>query len=493
MADTGDKAVSRRRMLGLIAGLGAVPVLQACAGFSSQPKDSGSGATTANTPAAGAAKPAASTPAAGAASTPAAGAASTPAAAAKTDTKAPAKAGVEIQVATRGATDGEIMEKSVVDFARETGIGAKHVAYGAEPEYWAKVQSLHATKQVADVIWASVGNLHNFANRGLLAELDPLIKADNYDLGDYVKAGLETCSLNGKLYAMPWGGHPGTGGILYNTDLLEKEGIKPPDDSWTMDTLADAAKKLTKKSGDRVEQFGFVPGTAFLAINDYAGAFGGNFFTPPTAGKELTVDSPEMLKTLNFVRDFFVTFQAAPTPGQNIDLNNLFASGKIAMMQAGYGAQFSPGEKAIAGKFKWGVDLMPKGSSGKRGTSLTINGQTISAISSKQAEGWQFLKWLMEPKNHVPIVLAGGSRPALRTSVLDNEQLNKEMKAHKRFVESIKAAEPWKEPHNYRWPEFNTTVEQVFAGVWTGNQTVEQAMPEAKSKLQAILDKPAID
>src|SRR5216684_9233663 len=94
---------------------------------------------------------------------------------------------VEIGVATRGATDGDIMENSVKTFFEQSGITVKHVSYGPEPEYWAKVQALHATGQVADVIWASTGNLHNFANRGILAELDPLIKADNYDMSDYIK------------------------------------------------------------------------------------------------------------------------------------------------------------------------------------------------------------------------------------------------------------------------------------------------------------------
>jgi ABC-type glycerol-3-phosphate transport system substrate-binding protein len=163
------------------------------------------------------------------------------------------------------------------------------------------------------------------------------------------------------------------------------------------------------------------------------------------------------------------------------------------MVQTGYWGHFAPGDKGIAGKFKWGLDLIPKGPIGKMGSSITINGQTISAASSKQKEAWLFLKWLMDPKNHIPIVLSGGSRPALRNSVLDNEQLGKDLRAHKRFVEALKVADPWKEPANYRWPEFSTTVGQVFADVWAGKRTVDEALPEAKQKLQAVLAKPAID
>jgi hypothetical protein len=44
------------------------------------------------------------------------------------------------------------------------------------------------------------------------------------------------------------------------------------------------------------------------------------------------------------------------------------------MAQNGYWGHFAPGEKAIAGKFKWGLDITPKGPAGRRGSSLTING-----------------------------------------------------------------------------------------------------------------------
>ncbi|MCC6627302.1 MAG: extracellular solute-binding protein [Chloroflexi bacterium] len=488
------RSLSRRRLLGLLA-VSAAPLAAACSGLApapaAKPTEAPKPAAAAPTTAPAAAKP---TEAPAAAKPTAAAVAPTTAAAAAKPTTAPAPAAAagEIQVATRLGSDAEIMTKSVTDFTAQTGIKATHIAYPAEPEYWAKVQALHATKQVADVIWASLGNLHNFANRGLLAELDPLIKADNYDMGDYVPNGLKSCSLNGKLYAMPWGGHPGNGGLLYNIDLLEKAGVKPPDSTWTLDTLKEAVAKLTQQGSGRTEVFGIALGQDFLSINNFAGGFGGEFIEPPTAGKTVTVDSPEMKKTFNYLRDFYVNKQA-PTPGPDVNNDNLFASGRVALVQTGYWAHFAPGDKAIAGKFKWGLDLIPKGPTGKSGTSLTINGQTVSAISTKQKEAWQFLKWLMDPKNHVPIVLAGGSRPALRNSVLDNEQLNKDLRAHKRFVEALKTADPWKEPANFRWPEFSTTVGQVFADVWTGKKTVDEVLPEAKSKLQAVLDKPAID
>lgn len=472
-------SVTRRRFVLGLCLAAAIPVLEACRQAPSPP-------------------PAAATSAVPAPTTVAVAAPTTAAA-----TVAPAvkSSGVEIQVSTRGGTDGDIMENSVKTFLQQTGITVKHVSYGPEPDYWAKVQALYATGQVADVVWASTGNLHNFANRGILAELDPLIAADHYDLSDYVKAGLDSLSLNGKLYGMPWGGHPGNGGLLYDADLLNAAGFdKVTDDAdslddWTYDTLADAAAKTTKVTGDRADVFGYEPGTDFLSLNNVIGAYGGRFMTPD--GKALAMDTPEFMAAMRWVADVY-TKKWSPAPGPDPTTttntaNDLFASSKLASLGTGYWGMFTPGDKVIGNKFKWNVALQPKGPAGKRGTALTINGMTIAGISKHKSEAWQFVKWLMEPENNVPIVLTGGSRPALRTSVLNDPRLMTQMKAHKVFVKAIMEAEAWQMPANYRWPEFNSVVSQVFAGVWAGTQTLEQAMPDAKQKLQAVIDKPAID
>jgi multiple sugar transport system substrate-binding protein len=214
-------------------------------------------------------------------------------------------------------------------------------------------------------------------------------------------------------------------------------------------------------------------------------------------GKSLAMDTPEFLSAMSWVRDIFLS-KSAPAPGPDAAAtsttnNELFGGGRLTMLQTQYAGMFSPGEKVIQGKFKWNVGLQPKGPAGKRGTALTINGMTVAASSKHKPEAWQFVKWLMEPENQVPIILAGGSRPALRGKVLNNPRLMTELKAHKVFAKALLEAEPWQMPANFRWPEFNSTVIQVFAGVWAGTETLEQALPQAKKKLQDVIDKPAID
>jgi hypothetical protein len=74
--------------------------------------------------------------------------------------------------------------------------------------------------------------------------------------------------------------------------------------------------------------------------------------------------------------------------------------------------------------------------------------------------------------------------------VLDHPRLMMEMRAHRCFVPVIRAAEPWKQPANFRWEEFNAAVQQVFTPLWLGRVTIDQALASARTALQAVLDKP---
>lgn len=474
--------LSRRRLFGFTAGLAGALVVASCSSSApaAAPTASGAAPTTA--------------PSAAATPTTAASAAAKP-----TPTAAPAASnpngatGGSIQVATRTGSDAQVMTQTVQTFSKNTGIKATAVAYGPEPDYWTKVEALFATKQLADVVWASTGNLFGLANRGIFHELDSIIKADNYDLSDYVPNALASLSLKGKLYAMPWGTHPGNGGLVYSVAALNAAGFtKITDDpttilDWTYDTLMQAAIKTTKRTGDQVDVYGYFPGNDYLSLTNVLGAYGADFLNAD--GTKLTMDTPEFLKGMRWVYDAYVTNKVAPTPTATLNSDQLFDSKKLAMELSGYWGQFQPGIKDDT--FKWNDSLQPTGPAGKRGTHLTINGQTMSAVTKNDKGAWEFLKFIMSPEQNVQIVLSGGGRPAARKSVLNDATLMAKMKSHKVWVQAIETAEPWRQPANFRWPEFSTTIQQAFADAWIGKQTLEQAIPNATKLLQSVLDKPA--
>ena len=48
----------------------------------------------------------------------------------------------------------------------------------------------------------------------------------------------------------------------------------------------------------------------------------------------------------------------------------------------------------------------------------------------------------------------------------------------------------WPNPANSRWPEFTTTLDQVFGPIWTGAVEFDAGLKNASAKLQEVLDKP---
>src|SRR5918992_1793844 len=125
------------------------------------------------------------------------------------------QAPVKISVVTRGGGDGTGMEQVIIPaFTKQfENIKVEHASLGGEPDYWAKVVTGHMGKELGDVVWASNGGFSALASRAVMKELEPLARSDKYDFKDYVQGGLDSLKHDGKLYGLPWGGHPGYAGL----------------------------------------------------------------------------------------------------------------------------------------------------------------------------------------------------------------------------------------------------------------------------------------
>lgn len=65
-------------------------------------------------------------------------------------------------------------------------------------------------------------------------------------MNDFFASAITGCSLDGKLYALPFETNSGNVDIIYvNTDLLATRGVTPPTDAWTVNDSLDIAHKMT--------------------------------------------------------------------------------------------------------------------------------------------------------------------------------------------------------------------------------------------------------
>ncbi|GAI23614.1 unnamed protein product, partial [marine sediment metagenome] len=110
---------------------------------------------------------------------------------------------------------------------------------------------------------------------------------------------------------------------------------------------------------------------------------------------------------------------------------------------------------------------------------------------------WEVVKWMHRPDFGVQMLLNSQNYcPLGRYSVLHNQQIMDRIKGHKVMAMAIESPETdiWNdhEPWNLRWDEWTATLTQGCQAIWTGGETVEEAVPKIKTTLQQILDKPQL-
>ena len=457
-------AITRRRLLAVIGGGAAGAVLLGACGAPAAP--TAAPAAKADAKPADAAKPAAP------------------------EAAKPAAAGggtTEVVVHMRQGDDATWQDKKFIpEFNKaQNKYVVRQEVLPPQPEYFPKVAALHATGTIGDVVWASMAGFRSLAFRKVIRPIDDLVKGDKYDLADYLEVGIKDMTWDGKLTGMPWGAHAGSPNLIYNADMLDKAGVKIADATASYDKLIEAAKKVQVVKDGKPDVFGFAPGTGAAEIFQWMRAFGMGPWD--STGKKVTVKEKPALDGFKMWERFHRE-DLAPAPGGGTNREQLFAGGKIAIMQTGYSADFNPG-KAIADTFKWDLALMPKGPTGKLPTNFTINGITISA-KGKQPEGaWQYVKYLMDVENQLEIVLAGAGRPAARKSVLDHPKLQ-DLKGHKIQVPIFPIAEGWLEPDNFRIEEARAALDQASTAIGGKQATVDERIGAIEKSLQEVLDKP---
>lgn len=360
---------TRRGLIGIGVGAAATAILAAC----------GQSATPTAVPA----KPAANAPAA-AATKPAAGAAT----AAKPDVKpaaqAPSKGGQALVAFTSQGNKDELdMFDRIWDGFEKRKPNIK-VDRKYDPALtWPKVINQLRSGTASDVIRTNDDDIFLLLSANVVTSLD-----------DYVRRDLK----RDEYYPVVWQSRTGPGGeigsalvgtapmvMFYNVDLFQKAGVKPPTDwekdNWTMDDFESALAKVSKKSGGRVEVFGWESPSYWWQV----GLWNEGLDWYNEDETKATANTPEARKALERYQRWHKEGWAVP-PGENG--LQLFNSGLLAMVfnDASYEVRIKP-------EINWDVAPIFRGAK-RDGAFHNDRNFTIPASSKNRDEAWELVKWL---------------------------------------------------------------------------------------------------
>lgn len=366
---------------------------------------------------------------------------------------------------------------------KNPNITIKHESFaGANQEYFQKMAVLISGGTEGDLIWmSSIEGFYDYASRNVWLPVSDLVARDKIDLSQWYKSAVDMMTLDGKMYALPLWSHPSIVGLIYNQDLLDKEGVKMPDE-LTFDQLTEIAKQLTKRTSDgKAEQLGYNPARGYYnGTGQVILAFGGEMISKD--GTKMTYDQPAVKEALQWMGDLHNKHKVVPLPGE-ADVGQLTINGKLAIWAVGTWGYWSSSQW----KFNWGTMMSPKGKSGNHGAMLQTDANTISKRSKNVDAAWEFHKFMCS--NEAAMILLDNSYlPGSRPDAW-NDPKAKATKGLIPFIQGLDEAVPLPLPANYRTRELEIAINQVMDNLWLGKMSVDQVSAEVNRAGQQVLDK----
>lgn len=233
-------------------------------------------------------------------------------------------------------------------------------------DYWTKMTMQAASGGMQDILSIQSQRTPQFASA--FQPLDPLGKAQNFDLNAFDSTILQALTFDGALRALPYDFGPYI--IFYNKDLFKRDNVQEPKADWTYDEFLQTAKKLTHGN-----QYGFAafpyPDFCFpFALSDGA--------TYLNAQGEIDVGNAAFVKAFDAYAALVHQLRVAPQLPATQDANtawSLWTAGNAAMVVSG---PWDVVNAKSSAKFDFGLAMIPKGSKG----SITIAGGSGFGISS---------------------------------------------------------------------------------------------------------------
>lgn len=300
----------------------------------------------------------------------------------------------------------------------------------------------------------------SYAAMGIFADL-----TGRFDVSTYYDGPVNSCSLDGKLYGVPFGSNDLL--LYYNKDMLEAAGCEVP---TTWDELLETAKACTTDT---------VSGFAHCALQNEEGTFNFLPWMWSTGATSYEINSEGGVKALNFVKDLVdsgaMTKEAINwTQG---DTMHQFIAGNLAMMING--TWQVPTMREDVPDLNWGVAPIPIDAQPTSG----LGGENYAVIAGGNEEGAiKFLEYAVSGDTCLYMMNQMGyisSDSTIAEGQFEGDEV------YQVFVDQMQYAQargPLPE-----WPEISDAISLAFNKVITGDSDPQQAAEEAQATIDKIL------
>ncbi|HEU5100062.1 MAG TPA: extracellular solute-binding protein [Roseiflexaceae bacterium] len=232
---------------------------------------------------------------------------------------------------------------------------------------------------------------------GLMLDLAPLMDADSaFKRDDFLPGALEQYASKGGSWVLPR--YLNVQVLSYNKELFKGAGLPEPKVGWTWTDLLGAAEQLAKKSGSKVDTYGYLDSSGgFLPLIALLQDQGVDLLNTPA--QKVKLDGPEVLAAVKRLRELIdsgALFRPVYKEGADpLDPNQLIRDGKVAL----WGQEFvqiadGPGPADQQQEYGFPVGKAPYPSTFAGFYGGGADGYIISAGTAHPNESWQWIEFL---------------------------------------------------------------------------------------------------
>ena len=211
----------------------------------------------------------------------------------------------------------------------------------------------------------------------------------------------------------------------YNQDMFERAGLADPmqldgaGDSTYATRCRDIAKKLTIRTGDQVQQWGFMTDTdGYARLTTWVRAHGGDWFDPNNP-LNFTGDEGGAVEALSLLQEMIWVDGSTHPEYPHAE----FRAGNVAMIEDGIHAVLGRYDAQIQDAFNWNIAPVPVGPNGRKAYTGD-DGFVIWRNTPNAEAAWRFVKFLTSKEGQEINIAYEGLAPVRRSAFPAYQQLS---------------------------------------------------------------------
>ncbi|MBO6947352.1 MAG: ABC transporter substrate-binding protein [Rhodospirillales bacterium] len=329
-------------------------------------------------------------------------------------------------------------------------------------------------------------DIYELIEQGAIVAFDDVVKSaeDKAWLEKFYPALMENGKTQGKTWGIPF--QRSTIVMYYNKDAFRAAGLDPEQPPATWEELVSMGKKLTKKSGGNVDQWGvMIPSTGYpywmfgaLAMQNGQTLMNGD-------GNQTHFDAPATVEALQYWKD--LGEKHGVMPSGTIEWGTLrqnFLEGKTAIMWHSTGNLTTVKNNA---KFDFGVAMLP--AMKRRGTPTGGGNFYIfqKSTDEEKAAALKLIKFLTQPERT--------AEWSIKTGYLGTRPDAYETDALKAYVKEFPPAAVARDQLEFATAELSTyqtgrvrkLLDDAIQAALTGSKSPAEALGDAQKQADRLL------